>query len=238
MPMPYCTECCRGTGPWSGPCTSGIPRRGARRPRTRCRAALPIDGAVDVSAAGVAGRDRLLDDDLAQVVAHLPVRFRALAVAPGTLSSLSVCDGGRPEFRLVRGLLQKDDDEDVEQDDEDADHGLFRHLAGRTQRRGLGRFELLARRPSPSPGLALHQRAASEMRFHIQIMRGLEPRKQLAQPARRLRSKVAHWRSPSFSITTTKRIGMQCQISTKTRSLLYPDIKPEPGGEQLPLNVG
>ncbi len=69
----------------------------------------------------------------------------------------------------MRGLLQKDDDEDVEQDDEDADHGLFRHLAGRTQR--LGRFELLARRPSPSPGLALHQRAASEMRFHIQIMR-------------------------------------------------------------------
>ncbi len=60
-----------------------------------------------------------------------------------------------------------------------------------------------------------------------------EPRKQLAQPARRLRSKVAHWRSPSFSITTTKRIGLQCQISTKTRSLLYPDIKPEPGGEQL-----
>ncbi len=71
------------------------------------------------------------------------------------------------------------------------------------------------------------------MRFHIQIMRRLEPRKQLAQPARRLRSKVAHWRSPSFSITTTKRIGLQCQISTKTRSLLYPDIKPEPGGEQL-----
>ncbi len=71
------------------------------------------------------------------------------------------------------------------------------------------------------------------MRFHIQIMRGLEPRKQLAQPARRLRSKVAHWRSPSFSMTTTKRIGMQCQISTKPRSLLYPDIKPEPGGEQL-----
>ncbi len=71
------------------------------------------------------------------------------------------------------------------------------------------------------------------MRFHIQIMRGLEPRKQLAQPARRLRSKVAHWRSLSFSITTTKRIGLQCQISTKTRSLLYPDIKPEPGGEQL-----
>ncbi len=35
-------------------------------------------------------------------------------------------------------------------------------------------------------------------------------------------------------MTTTKRIGMQCQISTKTRSLLYPDIKPEPGGEQLP----
>ncbi len=132
----------------------------------------------------------------------------------------------------MRGLLQKDDDEDVEQDDEDADHGLFRHLAGRTQ--SLGRFELLARRPSPSPGLALHQRAASEMRFHIQIMRGPEPRKQLAQPARRLRSKVAHWRSPSFSITTTKRIGLQCQISTKTRSLLYPDIKPEPGGEQLP----
>ncbi len=129
----------------------------------------------------------------------------------------------------MRGLLQKDDDED----DEDADHGLFRHLAGRTQRCGLGRFELLARRPSSSPGLALHQRAASEMRFHIQIMRGLEPRKQLAQPARRLRSKVAHWRSPSFSITTTKRIGLQCQISTKTRSLLYPDIKPEPGGEQL-----
>ncbi len=64
-------------------------------------------------------------------------------------------------------------------------------------------------------------------------MRGLEPRKQLAQPARRLRSKVAHWRSPSFSITTTKRIGLQCQISTKTRSLLYPDIKLEPGGEQL-----
>ncbi len=248
MPIPYCTGCCRGTGP--GPCTSGIPRRGARRPRTRCRAALPIDGAVDVSAAGVAGRDRLLDDGLAQVVAHLPVRLRA--VAPGTL--LSVCDGGRPEFRLVRSLLQKDDDEDVEQDDEDADHGLFRHLAGRTQR--LGRFELLARRPSPSPGLdghdrrehrlalarrhlpvlrlALHQRAASEMRFHIQIMRRLEPRKQLAQPARRLRSKIAHWRSPSFSMTTTKRIGLQCQISTKTRSLLYPDIMPEPGGEQLP----
>ncbi len=155
------------------------------------------------------------------------VRLRALAVASGTL--LSVCDGGRPEFRLVRGLLQKDDDED----DEDADDGLFRHLAGRTQRRDLGRFELLARRPSPSPGLALHQRAASEMRFHIQIMRRLEPRKQLAQPARRLQSKVAHWRSPSFSITTTKRIGLQCQISTKTRSLLYPDIKPEPGGEQL-----
>ncbi len=44
--MPYCTGCCRGTGP----CTSGIPRRGARRPRTRCRAALPIDGAVDVTA--------------------------------------------------------------------------------------------------------------------------------------------------------------------------------------------
>ncbi len=129
MPMPYCTGCCRGTGPWSGPCTSGIPRRGARRPRTRCRAALPIDGAVDVGVAGI-DRDRLLDDDLAQVVAHLPVRLRALAVAPGTLSSLSVCDGGRPEFRLVRGLLQKDDDEDVEQDDEDADHGLFRHLAG------------------------------------------------------------------------------------------------------------
>ncbi len=124
MPMPYCTGCCRGTGP----CTSGIPRcrRGARRPRTRCRAALPIDGAV--GAAGVAGRDRFLDDGLAQVVAHLPVRLRALAVASGTL--LSVCDGGRPEFRLVRGLLQKDDDEDVEQDDEDADHGLFRHLAG------------------------------------------------------------------------------------------------------------
>ncbi len=53
------------------------------------------------------------------------------------------------------------------------------------------------------------------MRFHIQIMRGLEPRKQLAQPARRFRSKVAHWQSPSFSMTTTKRIGMQCQISTK-----------------------
>ncbi len=128
MPMPYCTGCFRGTGPWFGPCTSGIPRRGARRPRTRCRAALPIDGAV--GAAGVAGRDRLLDDSLAQVVAHLPVWLRALAVALGTLSSLSVCDGGRPEFRLVRGLLQKDDDEDVEQDDEDADHGLFRHLAG------------------------------------------------------------------------------------------------------------
>ncbi len=61
-----------------------------------------------------------------QVVAHLLVRLRALA--SGTLSS--VCDGGRPEFRLVRGFLQKDDDEDVEQDDEDADHGLFRHLAG------------------------------------------------------------------------------------------------------------
>ncbi len=87
---------------------------------------------------------------------------------------------------------------------------------------------------TPPLGLALHQRVASEMRFHIQIMRGLEPRKQLAQPARRLRSKVAHWRSPSFSMTTTKRIGLQCQISTKTRSLLYPDIKPEPGGEQLP----
>ncbi len=30
-------------------------------------------------------------------------------------------------------------------------------------------------------------------------------------------------------MTTTKRNGLQCQISTKTRSLLYPDIKPEPG---------
>ncbi len=38
-------------------------------------------------------------------------------------------------------------------------------------------------------------------------------------------------------MTTTKRIGMQCQISTKTRSLLYPDIKPEPGGEQLPWSL-
>ncbi len=109
MPMPYCTGCCRGTGP----CTSGIPRRrrgatsntmscGARRGRRRRR------------------RRPRPSPRRWQVVAHLPVRLRALA--PGTL--LSVCDGGRPEFRLVRGLLQKDDDEDVE------DHGLFRHLAG------------------------------------------------------------------------------------------------------------
>ncbi len=67
---------------------------GAARPRTRCRAAL--DGVDAVGAAGIDG-DRLLDDGLAQVVAHLLVRLRALA--PGTL--LSVCDGGRPEFRLV-----------------------------------------------------------------------------------------------------------------------------------------
>ncbi len=33
----------------------------------------------------------------------------------------------------------------------------------------------------------------------------------------------------------TNRIDLQCQISTKTRSLLYPDIKPKPGGEQLLL---
>ncbi len=84
--------------------------------------------------------------------------------------------------------------------------------------------------PDRARRLALHHRAASEMRFYIQIMRGLEPRKQLAQPARRLRSKVARWWSPSFSMITTERIGLQCQISTKTRSLLYPDIKPEPGG--------
>ncbi len=142
--MPYCTGCCRGTGP--GPCTSGIPRRGARRPRTRCRAALPIDDAVDVGAAGVAGRDRLLDDDLAQVVAHLLVRLRA--VAPGTL--LSVCDGGRPEFRLVRGLLQKDDDEDVEQGDEDADDGLFRHLAGSAAVLAASNSSRAARRHHPA----------------------------------------------------------------------------------------
>ncbi len=237
--MPYCTGCCRGTGP----CTSGIPRHrrgatsntmscGARRGRRRRRRRRPRPSPRRW-----------------QVVAHLPVRLRALA--PGTL--LSVCDGGRPEFRLVRGLLQKDDDEDVEQDDEDADDGLFRHLAGSAL--VASNFSRAARRHHPAspraspgarpaassgtppPGLALHQRAASRMHFHIQIMRGLEPRKQLAQSARRLRSKVAHWRSPSFSMTTTKRIGLQCQISMKTRSLLYPDIKPEPGGEQLPWRL-
>ncbi len=242
--MPYCTGCCRGTGPY----TSGIPRRrrgatsntmscGARRGRRRRRRRRPRPFPRRW-----------------QVVAHLPVRLRALAVASGTLSSLSVCDGGRPEFRLVRGLLQKDDDEDVEQDDEDADDGLFRHLAGSAAVLAASNSSRAARRHHPAspraspgarpaassgtppPGLALHQRAASRMRFHIQIMRGLEPRKQLAQPARRLRSKVAHWRSPSFSMTTTERIGLQCQISTKTRSLLYPDIKPEPEGEQLPFD--
>ncbi len=77
-------------------------------------------------------------------------RFGFGPLLPARFALSSVCDGGRPEFRLVRGFLQKDDDEDVE----DADHGLFRHLTGRTQRRSLGRFELLARRPSPSPGLA------------------------------------------------------------------------------------
>ncbi len=34
----------------------------------------------------------------------------------------------------------------------------------------------------------------------------------------------------------TNRIDLQCQISTKTRLLLYPDIKPKPGGEQLQPN--
>ncbi len=69
--------------------------------------------------------------------------------------------------------------------------------------------------------------------FRYSALRFISAPPPMAQPARCLRSKVAHCRSPSFSITTTKRIGLQCQISTKTRSLLYPDIKPEPGGEQL-----
>ncbi len=231
--MPYCPDVVGEPAP--GLALRAFLGVDAARPRTRCRAAL--DG---VGAAGVAGRDRLLDDGLAQVVAHLPVRLRAVAL--GTL--LSVCDGGRPEFRLVRGLLQKDDDEDVE----DADHGLFRHLAGSAAVLAASNSSRAARRhhpasPRASPGArpaassGTPPCASSAHRFPDAFPHTdhAEPRKQLAQPARRLRSKVAHWRSPSFSMTTTKRIGLQCQISTKTRSLLYPDIKPEPGGEQLLL---
>ncbi len=181
--MPYCTGCCQGTGP--GPCTSGIPRRrrGARRPRTRCRAALPIDGAV--GAAGI-DRDGLLDDGLAQVVAHLLVRLRHLAGSAAVLAASNSLRAARRHHPASTVMI-------------------VASIAWRSPG-GIFRYSALRFISAPPP---------------------------MAQPARRLRSKVAHCRSPSFSITTTKRIDLQCQISTKTRSLLYPDIKPEPGGEQL-----
>ncbi len=156
--MPYCTGCCRGTGP----CTSGIPRRrrgatsntmscgapdrrGRRRRRRRRR------------------RYRPRPSPRRMVLRRLsPVCWFGFGpLLPARLTLLSV---------FARGLLQKDDDEDVE----DADHGLFRHLAGRTQRRDPGRFELLARRPSPSPGLDGHDRhehCLALARRHLPVLR-------------------------------------------------------------------
>ena len=121
-------------------------------------ATLPVEGGCvrEVGTAGSAGldSDRLLDGGLAQTGAGLQVRLRALAACASARSGLVLIGLRRREAGVLRplagGPLQQDGDQDVQQGDEEADHGIdfSGHLAVRAQRldAGLRVFELPAQR--------------------------------------------------------------------------------------------